>query len=251
MRLRDRVAIVTGAASGNGRGIALRFAEEGAKIVVADLNLSGAEETVQMIKSRGSEAIAVQTDVTSAADIQRMVQAACDHFGHIDILVNNAGISPVGSVTEISEEEWDLVISVDLKSVFLGCKYTIPVMIERGGGSIINIAGTLGLQAAARKAAYCAAKAGVVNLTRQMAIDYGRDNIRINCICPGFVDTPLTASFSDEARRRLLARLPIPRVGQVEDIGNAAVYLASDEASYVTGLCLVVDGGQTLGIPAR
>jgi NAD(P)-dependent dehydrogenase (short-subunit alcohol dehydrogenase family) len=248
VRLKDRVAIVTGAGSGIGRGIAIRFSEEGAKIVVADKTSISGEETARMIRARGGEAIFVLTDVTSGADIQRMVQTARDQFGRLDTLVNNAGISPNGSVTEIDEDEWDLALNVDLKSVFLGCKYAIPVMIESGGGSIVNIAGTLGFMAMPRKAAYCAAKAGVINLTRQMAIDYGPRNVRINCICPGFVDTPLNAGYTEEQRREELDKLPISRAGQTDDIAKAALYLASDESAYVTGSRIIVDGGQTLSI---
>lgn len=244
MRLKDKVAIVTGAASGNGQAIALQFAEAGAKIVVADIDSIKGQATAAMIEAKGGEAVVTATDVTSASDIESMVQTARQQFGRLDILVNNAGISPVGSVTDISEEEWDLCLNIDLKSVFLGCKYAIPVMIESGGGSIINIAGTLGLMAMPQKAAYCAAKAGVINLTRQMAIDYGASNLRINCVCPGFVDTPLNAGVPPEARQRIFSRLPIPRAAQASEIAQAALYLAGDESLYVTGSCILVDGGQ-------
>ncbi len=250
MRLLNKVGIVTGAGSGNGRGIALRLAAEGARVVIADIKPEGGDETVAMIQQQGGTAAFFKADVTSAADVRDLVQASRDRFERLDILVNNAGISPVGSVTEISEVDWDLCLDLDLKSVFLCCKYTIPAMIEGQGGSIINIAGTLGLRASERKASYCAAKAGVINLTRQMAIDYGTYGIRVNCICPGFVDTPLTAGVSSEERQRILGHLPIARAGQVQDIGNAALYLASEESAYITGAVLVVDGGQTLSIPA-
>lgn len=245
MRLQGKVAIVTGAASGNGRGIALRFAQEGAQVVATDLNLEGVQATISLIRAQGGEAVAVRTNVSLAADSQKMVQIASERFGRLDILVNNAGISPSGRVTDISEEEWDLCLNIDLKSVFLGCKYAIPVMIESGGGAIVNIAGTLGMMAMPAKAAYCAAKAGVINLTRQIAIDYGPQNIRANCVNPGFVDTPLNAGVPEAARRRIFARLPLPRAGQVEEIAGAALYLASDEARYVTGSSIFVDGGQT------
>jgi NAD(P)-dependent dehydrogenase (short-subunit alcohol dehydrogenase family) len=250
MRLDGMVSIVTGAASGNGRGIALRFAEEGAVVVVADIDRSGGEETVSMVQDKGSEAVFFDCDVSNASDVRKMTRAAYDRLGRIDVLVNNAGISPVGSVTEISEEEWDQCLDIDLKSVFLGCKYAIPLMIEGDGGAIVNVAGTLGLRATHRKAAYCAAKAGVINLTRQVALDYGDDGIRINSICPGFIETPLTESVSAELRQHIVDTLPLARTGQVEDIASAAVYLASSESAYVTGSYILVDGGQMTAIPA-
>jgi NAD(P)-dependent dehydrogenase (short-subunit alcohol dehydrogenase family) len=250
MRIQDKVAIVTGSGSGNGRGIALRLAESGADLVVADIDPEGGHETVQIIESRGGTAVFAQTDVTSADQVEQMVQTAVDSLGRLDILVNNAGISPVGSVTEISEEEWDLCLNVDLKSIFLGCKFAIPKMIKSGGGHIVNIAGTLGMAAIPQKAAYCAAKAGAINLTRQMAIDYGPHNIRVNCVSPGFIDTPLTAGVSIQEREWMFSHLSIRRAGRVEDIANAVLYLVAQESGYVTGISLVVDGGQTLSIPA-
>lgn len=250
MQLENAVAIVTGSGSGIGRGIARHFAREGASLVVADVDPVRGEATVALIHGEGGEALFVPTDVTSSADIQRMVAAAVQRFGRLDVLVNNAGISPVGSVTETSEEEWDRCLAVGLKSVFLGCKYAIPAMVPNGGGAIVNIAGTLGLRGAPRKASYCAAKAGVVNLTRQMALDYGRSSVRVNCICPGFVDTPLTRSLPEPERQRAVGQLPIPRAATVDDVASAAVFLASSAAAYITGAVIVVDGGQTLSIPA-
>lgn len=250
MRLSDTAAFVTGAGSGIGRGIALRLADEGAKVVMADVDAVRGEETAQAVARAGAHGLFVQTDVTNAESVRRAVDAAFRRFERLDTLVNCAGISPVGSVTETTEEDWNRCLAIDLTSVFLTCKYAVPAMLRGGGGSIVNIAGTLGLLAGFRKAAYCAAKAGVVNLTRQVALDYG-PAVRANCVCPGFVDTPLNAAVSEEDRRGIAARLPLGRVGQAEDIARAVVYLASRESSYVTGTCLVVDGGQTAGISAR
>ena len=249
MKLGNKVALVTGSGSGIGRGISLRLGQEGARIVVADFDSVRGEETVGLLTTQGVEGVFIRTDVTHTDDVRRSVDTALGRFGRFDILVNSAGISPVGSVTEIGEDEWDACLAIDLKSVFLACKHAIPAMTS-SGGSIINIAGTLGLLAGPRKAAYCAAKAGVINLTRQMAIDYG-PSVRVNCICPGFVDTPLNAAIPPAERQRMFERLPLQRAGQPDDIANAALYLASDESSYVTGACIIVDGGQTLSISSR
>jgi NAD(P)-dependent dehydrogenase (short-subunit alcohol dehydrogenase family) len=250
MRLAETVAMVTGGGSGIGKGIALRLAEEGAKVVVADIDAVRGEQTADACAHAGAGGVFIQTNVTDADSVRRAVDEAVRRFEGLDTLVNCAGISPVGSVTETSEEEWDRCLAIDLKSVFLTSKYAIPVMSRAGRGSIVNIAGTLGLFAGARKAAYCAAKAGVINLTRQIAFDYG-PAVRANCICPGFVDTPLNAAVSEHDREGIARHLPLHRLGRAEDIADAAVYLASHESSYVTGLCLVVDGGQTLSIAAR
>ncbi|MFC2030627.1 SDR family NAD(P)-dependent oxidoreductase [Chloroflexota bacterium] len=249
-RLEKKIAIVTGAASGIGRGIARRFAEEGASVVVADVDAQGGEETVRDLRETGVEAVFIHTDVSQGSQVQRMVSASRDRFGRLDVLVNNAGLSPNGSVTETSEEEWDSCLGTNLRGVFLGCKHAIPLMLEGGGGSIINIAGTLGFMGKPRKAAYCASKGGVINLTRQMAIDYGKQNVRINCISPGFVATALTAHYSEEVLEQLYRQQPVGRAGQPDDVAEAAVYLASDAAGYVTGTSLVVDGGVTLSIPS-
>ncbi len=250
MRLAHKVALVTGAGSGIGRGISLRLGGEGARVVVADFDAARGQATEGLLTAHGVQGVFVRTDVTQTMDVRRSVETTLRRFGRLDILVNSAGISPMGSVTDIGEDEWDACIDIDLKSVFLACKYAIPSMTSAGGGSIINIAGTLGLLAGPRKAAYCAAKAGVINLTRQMAIDYG-PRVRVNCICPGFVDTPLNAAVPQVERQRMFERLPLRRAGQADDIANAALYLASDESSYVTGACIIVDGGQTLSISSR
>jgi 3-oxoacyl-[acyl-carrier protein] reductase len=178
-----------------------------------------------------------------------MVDLAVRQFGGLDILVNSAGISPVGTVTEIDEDAWDECIAIDLRSVFLGAKYAIPEMQRRGGGVILNVAGTFGLSGARNKAAYSAAKAGAINLSRSIALDYARDNIRCNAICPGYVDTPLNADFPTDARDRFLdARQPLPGLIQPEEVAQLALFLASNAGRMLTGQTYVVDGGQQAGL---
>ena len=193
MRLKDRVAIITGAASGIGRATALLFAKEGAKIVAADVDDEGSNETVQHIQAAGNEAIFVRTDVTSAEAVQGMVKATIDTYGKLDILFNSAGIAMRLPVTDLLEADWDRCIAVNLKGIYLCAKYSIPEIIKNGGGSIINMGSIYGLVGGETRAAYVASKGAVVNLTRGMALDYVDDNIRVNCICPGFVETPLVA----------------------------------------------------------
>ncbi|HEY1015399.1 MAG TPA: glucose 1-dehydrogenase [Herpetosiphonaceae bacterium] len=248
MRLKDKVAIITGAGSGIGREAALIFAREGAKVVVADLK---EQEGAAVVAEIGADnALFVKTDVAKAASVQALVAAAEEHFGKLDIIFNNAGIFPDddGSVTETSEETWDLVMNVNLKGVFLGCKYAIPAMQRAGGGSIINVASFVALiGAAAPQIAYTASKGGVLSLTREIAVEFARQNIRANALCPGPVDTPLLASIlSDPVKRqRRLVHIPPGRFAQAREIANAALFLASDEASFVNGSTFTVDGGIT------
>jgi len=248
MRLDDKVAIVTGGGSGIGRAIAQMFALEGACVLVADWVVEGGEETVRLIAQAGGQARFAQADVSRAADAQSMTQAARDAWGRINILVNNAGIVRVGTVTGTSEEEWDLTLSVILKGVYQCSRFAIPEMIASGGGAIVNIASVGGLVGAANLAAYASAKAGVINLTRNMAVDYGPKGIRVNSICPGTIPTPMHYAFyKPEDKEATLAEWaktkPLRKVGRPEDIAYAALYLASDEADFVTGANLVVDGG--------
>lgn len=217
--------------------------------MVANRTGAKAETVAAEIASTGSEAIALQVDVSKGADVQRMIAAAVERFGGVDILFNNAGISPNGTVTEITEEEWDECIAIDLRSVFLGAKYAIPVMQERGGGVILNTAGTLGIRPCRNKAAYGAAKAGVINLTKAIALDYARDNVRCNVICPGYIDTPLTAHMATEERDAFLeVSQPLRGLIQPEEVAALAVYLASDAARMITGQAFVIDGGQQAGM---
>lgn len=250
-KLPGKTAIITGAGSGIGRASALLFAQHGARVVVADIVAEAGEETVQQISAAGGTAMAVPTDVTEAGDLQALIQAALTSYGRLDVLFNNAGLTIPATVEETTDDVWTRSIDVNLKSVMLGCKYAIPHMIAGGGGSIVNTASMLGLVASPRQAPYAAAKGGVVLLTRQVAIDYARHNIRVNCICPSEVDTPMHRRFIDESpdpeatRQRLLARIPLGRVAAPHELATVALFLASDDSSYITGVALPVDGGLT------
>jgi meso-butanediol dehydrogenase/(S,S)-butanediol dehydrogenase/diacetyl reductase len=249
MQLHNKIAIVTGGGSGIGAATARAFAAAGAAVLVAGRTLPKVEAVAAQIEAQGGVARVLQVDVSQSDDVQRMVAAAVQHFGGLDILFNNAGVSPSGRITEISEAEWDECIAIDLRSVFLGARYAIPQIQARGGGLILNTAGTFGLRPAKNKAAYATAKAGVINLTRAIALDYAQEGIRCNVICPGFVDTPLTAGFDGAARADFLARhQPLPGVIQADEVAALAVYLASDAARMITGQTFVIDGGQQAGI---
>jgi len=249
LSLQGKVAIVTGAASGIGREIAIRLAEMGTAVVVLDKNAKGGTETVTTITKAGGQASFIPCDVSSQADCKEAVKRVIEAHGRIDILCNNAGVTVRKDVVALEEKEWDLVLDVTLKSLYLLSREVIPHMIRQGGGGIINTGSGWSLKGGPKAAAYCAAKAGVLNLTRAMAIDYGKNNIRVNCVCPGDVDTPMLASECrqlGEASERFMkeaANRPLNRVGTVEDIANAVLFLASDMAKWITGAHLVVDGG--------
>ncbi len=249
MRLADKVAIITGGASGIGQATALLFAKEGAKIVVADVNETGSHETVDQIRSAGGKAISVLTDVTSAKDVEALVQSACNAYDKLDVLFTGAGIAMRLPVVELPEEDWDRCIAINLKGIYLCCKYAIPEMIKNGEGAIISVSSIYGIVGAKNRAAYLASKGGVANLTRGMALDYAADNIRVNCICPGFTDTPLVRNIvKTQAEYQALAEQhPMSRLATPLDIAYGALYLASDEASFVTGIALPIDGGYTAG----
>jgi len=249
-KLEGKVAIVTGAASGIGRAIALLFAQEGAKVVVADIDDKSGEETVKMINERGGEAMFVHADVSKAEDVKNMVKITVERYGRLDVLVNNAGIEgAVADIVNYPEEAFDKVIAVNLKGVWLGIKYAVPEMVKSGGGSIINIASVLGLVGAPNMSGYCASKGGVVQLTKTAALEYAKYNIRVNAIAPGLIDTKLSrkrAEFDPEFINTALQFQVIKRMGRPEEVALAALYLASDDSSFVTGSCLVVDGGWTI-----
>lgn len=250
-KLDGKVALITGAGSGIGRASALLFAREGAKVAVVDYAREGGQETAKMIKQAGGEAIFIEADVSKAADVQRMVKATLDTYGRIDILFNNAGIMGAPAPTaKATEENWDLVLDINLKSVFLASKYAIPVMLNRGGGVIINTASITGFMGSPDMAAYGASKGGVIQLTRTIALEYADKNIRANCICPGMIETQMTES---EGPTVPLDFIPQKRAGRAEDVARAALYLASADSAYVTASCLVVDGGWSakVAIPSK
>lgn len=251
--LTGKRALITGAASGIGQATALLFARAGAAVSLVDLDEAGGRAVLERILSDGGQAVFFQCDVTRADECQRAVHGTLDRLGGLDILFNNAGIIRRATVLETSEEEWDRVMAVNVKSVFLLSKYAIPVMTQAGGGVIINTASGWGLVGGRSAVAYCASKGAVVNMTRAMALDHGEQNIRVNCICPGDTDTPM---LRDEARQLDVpgehflseaAQRPLGRIGRPEDIAQAALYLASDAASFITGTALVVDGGGLAG----
>ncbi len=250
MRLEGKVALITGAASGMGRTAARLFAAEGASVVIADVTQALGEEAVQEIKTRGGKAAFVRTDVSKAPQVEAMVHFTVETFGAVHVLYNNAGIfhPEDGGTVETAEGIWDRVIDINLKGVWLGCKYGIPALLRSGGGSIINVASFVALVGAATaQIAYTASKGGVLSMTREIAVEYARKGIRANALCPGPIETPMLAELLSDAQRRArrLVHIPTGRFGRAEEVARAALWLASDESSLMTGAALVLDGGIT------
>ena len=245
-----KVAFVTGAASGIGRTTALAFARRGASVGVADIDGDRNQETAGMITERDGQAIAVRCDVTRSEDVRAALTQTVETFGHLDYAFNNAGAEQQPKPTaEITEEEWDRIIRINLRSVFLCLKYEIPLLLQHGGGAIVNTSSGAGVKVFGRGAAYAAAKHGVVGLTKDAALDYAGSNIRINAICPGIINTEMMDRFTGgttQGRDSVIAQEPIGRMGRPEEIAAAVVWLCSEAASFVTGHALVADGGQTL-----
>ncbi|MGH7781821.1 MAG: SDR family NAD(P)-dependent oxidoreductase [Candidatus Binataceae bacterium] len=251
-KLNGKVAVITGAASGMGRATALLFAKEGAAVVLTDLNSQGGETAVAECAAAGGRAVFQRTDVTSEADIKSAVERAVKEYGRLDIMYNNAGVAgAVGPIDKVAAADFDKTIAILLRAAFLGMKYSIPAMRKSGGGSIISTASVAGLRGVGFLAAYSAAKAAVVNLTEAVAIEVGHDKIRVNCICPGGVNTPLIhrgRPGAEAAAEKNMARMqPIARAGHPEDIAKMALFLASDDSEWITGTAMVVDGGVNTG----
>lgn len=250
MRLKDKIAIVVGAGSirpgiGNGKATAILFAKEGAKVVCVDRNLDAAKETVRLVTEAGGEAAAVQADVSKEAEAKSVVDATIAKYGRIDVIFNNVGIGSGGRGLTVTEKEWDTVMNVNLKSILFICKYAVPEMIKGGGGTIVNNA-SMAAYYSYRTYAYAVSKAGVVALTRCLAGGYARNNIRVNCVAPGLMDTPMVSEIQTDSRKASVQRIPIQRQGRAEETANTVLFLASDESSYITGQTIQVDGGQII-----
>lgn len=249
MKLREKVAIVTGAASGIGRASAMMFAQEGARVVVADIDATGGAEAVTQILAQGNEAVFQQANVSREADVQRMVEAAASRWGRIDILFNNAGVVMVKPLEEMTEEEWDRVMDINVKSAFLAIKHALPHMRRGGGGAILNTGSIGSFTGQVGTPVYSASKGAIALLTKSLALDYGRDRIRVNCICPGITDTPMLREHlghgaEGEARiRARLSRVPTGTILSPVDVARAALYLVCDDSAGITGVLHVVDGG--------
>jgi NAD(P)-dependent dehydrogenase (short-subunit alcohol dehydrogenase family) len=252
MRLAGKVAIITGAGAGIGRASALLFAREGARVVGADLDAATGEETARLLREAGGEGSFARADAADSDDVARLVRETVERYGRLDVFYANAGIVPGGTVTECAEEEWERAMAMNARSVFLACKHAIPAMRATGGGAIVCTSSVAGLVGVKNRAAYSASKMAILGLVKSVALDYVAENIRINAICPGTVDTPslhgrlrATGDYQT-ALAQFVARQPMGRLGTAEEIALLALYLASDESAYMTGSCLVIDGGLSL-----
>lgn len=251
MRLKEKVAIITGAGSGQGKASAKLFASEGAKVVIAEWNEENGKQVEEEIRAAGHEAVFMKTDVSNEENVRDVINQVVERYGRIDVLFNNAGIGfsarskyTMAPLLETPLEDWNQILGINLNGVYLMSKYTVPIMIKQKGGAIVNNSSLNGILGVTGADAYTASKGGVVALTRVMAVDYGKHNIRVNCICPGAIDTPMIAEvLSVEEIAKNYEAGPLGRVGKPEEIANAALFLSSDESSYITGLIMPVDGG--------
>lgn len=245
-----KAAYVTGAANGIGRAAALAFASAGASVAVADVSEQGNQETARMIEELGQRALAVRCDVTQAEDVKAALDKAVEAFGRLDFAFNNAGVEqPITATADLTPEEWDRIIRINLQGVFLCMKYEIPLMLKQGAGAIVNTSSGAGIKGFKGQAAYCAAKHGVIGLTKWAALDYAQSKVRINAVCPGIINTPMMQRFtggSPEGEQRVIAQEPVGRMGTPEEIAAAVIWLCSDAAAFVVGHAMVVDGGQTV-----
>jgi NAD(P)-dependent dehydrogenase (short-subunit alcohol dehydrogenase family) len=254
MLLEGKVAVITGGGSGIGRATAIAFAREGARVVIGNRNVAAGEATVAAIRAAGGECRFVRTDVTVAAEVERLVETAVAAHGKLDCMFNNAGINLAGAVTEVSEEDWDRCIDTNLKSVFLGSKYALPHLIRNGGGTIVNDSSNAGLIGRPNDPVYCASKHGIIGLTKSMALRHGPQNVRVNAICPGPIESQMMVdgreAMGDAGKfdRMAASQTALKRIAPAEEVGELVVFLASDAARNITGAAIPIDGGKTAGI---